>query len=281
MSSILKALEKAEESHSVRRDGGPGGFKKSRERRRPWIIPAAVLGGAAFAALATFAAMGGFSRPATPVAAVDAVTAPAQTVIAAPNQQLIEPLVENPAQPASADAPPEGADVQVASEAVPVPPPVPVPASKSEMDAVAKRVTGGGGRVVRATAVRPAVASAAPAPAQAARQKAAQAPREPVALQPAAAQQVAAQKMAAAAAVHTAVVAEAAEPAKPSKARPDIRVTGIAWQKGSSSNGAIVNGRMLEQGSVIDGYKVEQILEDKVVFSGSGGKLEVPLSAGQ
>lgn len=280
MSSILKALEKAEESHSVRRDGGPGGFKKSRERRRPWIIPAAVLGGAAFAALATFAAMGGFSRPATPVAAVDAVTAPAQTVVAAPNRQLVEPLVENQAQSASGGATPEGADVQSLGEVVPVPPPVPVPASKSEMDAVAKRVTGGGGRVVRAAPVRPAVASAAPAPAKAARHKSAHAPLEPVALQPAA-PQAAAPKVAAAAAVHTAVVAEAAEPVKPSKARPDIRVTGIAWQKGSSSNGAIVNGRMLEQGSVIDGYKVEQILEDKVVFSGSGGKLEVPLSAGQ
>ena len=58
-------------------------------------------------------------------------------------------------------------------------------------------------------------------------------------------------------------------------------VTGIAWQNESSSNAAIINGRSVQAGGTVDGYKVEQILEDKVIFSGSGGKLEVPLSAGQ
>jgi general secretion pathway protein B len=281
MSSILKALEKAEESQSVRRDGGPGGFKKPRERRRPWLVPAAVVGGAAFAALATFAAMGGFSRPAAPVATVDAVTAPAQAVNVAPPGHVMDPMAEKAAEAASVEASQNSANASdaAAAEAVPVPPPVAVPVSKPEMDAVAKRVTGGAGRVVR-TPVRAAVASAAPASAKGSRQQPAV---HPLAVQAAAVQaaavQAAAQKVTASAAVQTAVVAEAAAAAKPKRA--EIRVTGIAWQKDSASSGVIVNGRMLQQGGTVEGYKIEQILEDKVIFSGSGGKMEVPLSAGE
>lgn len=307
MSSILKALEKVEESQSTRRDGGPGGFKKRRERRSRWVLPVAVIGGATVAALATFAAMGGFSRSAAPVVEAKAVAKPAPTVVAplaqpsgapaTPAQQVQQ--LPQPSQAQEAALPGQGAPDQAAAE--PVPPIPPLPAPKAATDAVAKRVIGGATPVVRTkSAARIAPAKAAPAaarsakaaPGQAARlqpvrQQAVKAPAaQPVratAQQPAriTAQQPAPQQVVAAP-VQTGSAAQAPAPAKADKGRSDhLRVTGIAWQKDSASSGAIVNGRMLQQGGTVDGYRVEQILEDKVIFSGAAGKVEIPLGAGE
>ena len=68
MSSILKALEKVDESQRTRRPAGTGGLPKARGRRPTWVIPVCTLGGAAIATLATYAIMGGFSHPAAQVA---------------------------------------------------------------------------------------------------------------------------------------------------------------------------------------------------------------------
>uniref|UniRef100_C6E0J0 General secretion pathway protein GspB n=1 Tax=Geobacter sp. (strain M21) TaxID=443144 RepID=C6E0J0_GEOSM len=61
----------------------------------------------------------------------------------------------------------------------------------------------------------------------------------------------------------------------------EIRVTGIAWQNDSQSSFAMVNGRPVRQGAVVDGYKVEQIFEDSVRFTGGKGPVTIPLGAAE
>lgn len=61
----------------------------------------------------------------------------------------------------------------------------------------------------------------------------------------------------------------------------EIRVTGIAWQNDSQSSFAMVNGRPVRQGAVVDGYKVEQIFEESVRFSGAKGSMTIPLGASE
>jgi hypothetical protein len=67
----------------------------------------------------------------------------------------------------------------------------------------------------------------------------------------------------------------------PAKALPEIRVTGIAWQKERQASAAIVNGRPVAEGEVVDGCRVEQIYQDKVTFAGGGRTFEVPLGGGE
>jgi len=216
MSSILKALEKAEESHSTRRNGGDSGLIRTRTHRPSWVMPAAVLCGAVVAALVTFAAMGGFSRQA-PVAQVPAVVAKTGPVVVAP----INPVIELPAAlseqtPASPSA---GALV------LPSPKVAPLPA-----------LTGKAAR--HAMVPMPHPASVQPSPAQTA--------PEP-------------------------------EAAAAEKAAPALRVTGIAWQNNGESSFAVVNGKAVLQGGVVDGFKVMEIHHDMVRFSGSSGTIDVPL----
>jgi len=205
MSSILKALEKVEESQNPRRHGGAAGLARGRERRPAWVVPAWALGGAAVATVVTFAIMGGFSRPTAPPVAqqVDKLANSAPVAVA--------PLNPLPVTPASA------------------------PAAKSARLPSAA--------VAQPASVRPAVAQAAPAVATAA---------------PDATPQVA-----------------------PEKPRQEVRVTGIAWQREGESSVAMVNGRPVRQGGVVDGFKVEQIYEDSVRFSGINGSLTVPLGGGE
>ena len=106
MSSILKALEKVEESHSTRRNLGVGVLAKAGQHRPSWVLPAAVLGGAAFAALITFAVMGGFSRSGQPVPGQAGVAPSPQpqgaigarpvSVVAPPLQTMPGELASNP-----------------------------------------------------------------------------------------------------------------------------------------------------------------------------------------
>jgi len=252
MSSILKALEKVEESQATRRDGGAGGFRKGRERRPVWVMPAAVLGGAAVAALVTFAAMGGFSHLAAPVSELTAVAKPAATVVA-PLYPATEPPGARPEQTT------EVQPVEIVVVPTPEASPAPVaklptgPAVKAAANAA--RVGAGAVRVVPASTVRPSAVRAAPVKA---------APRQT-----------------APAPVQAIPVVEPAAQASTEKPRQEIRVTGIAWQKDSASSVAIINGRSLQQGGMVEGFKVERIFEDKVVLSGGSGKLEVPLGAGE
>ena len=230
MSSILKALEKVEESQNPRRHGGAGGLARGRERRPAWVIPAWALGGAAVATLATFAIMGGFSRPAAPpVTQQVATVANSAPVVVAP----LNPLPQTPAAaPAATLSDPVKTDVRVPKA---MPNPVPAAAAKPARLPVAA--------VAQPASVRPAVVQAAP--------------------------------------VVTAPVPAAASEASLEKPRQEVRVTGIAWQKDAQSSVAMVNGRPVRQGGVVDGFKVEQIYEDSVRFSGTNGSLTVPLGAGE
>jgi len=255
MSSILKALEKVEDSQNARRNGGASGLVRTRERRPAWVVPAGVLGGAVVAALATFAAMGGFSRTGAPVRQEVALqqakavekSGPASVAPLYPeiDTQAAQPEQARPIEPEQA-RPIEPAQAVV----VPIPkiPPVPSPTPAARPGARTARV------------FAPAVPVARPAPVQ------------PTPLQASPVQ---------AAPVKATPVAEPVAPVVPEVTRPEIRVTGIAWQKASGSSAAIVNGRSVQQGGMVDCYKVEEILEDKVRFSGSKGNLEVQLGGGE
>ncbi|HBA89462.1 MAG TPA: hypothetical protein DCZ75_16195 [Geobacter sp.] len=211
MSSILKALEKVEEAKNPRRTSGAGGLGRGRERRPAWVVPAWALGGAAVAALATFSWMGGFSKPAAPVARqAEKATAPATVVV--------PPLNVVPEAPASK--------------------PVQKTGPRKETTPPRAGVAGAKPSPVRSAVTQAAPAAATPAPA---------------------------------------AVAQAAS----EKGSPAVRVTGIAWQKDSESSVAMVNGRAVRQGGLVDGYKVEQIFESSVRFSGSNGNITVPLGAGE
>jgi len=253
MSSILKALEKVDESQrSTRRPAGTGGLSKGRGRRPAWLIPAWALGGAAVATLATYAVMGGFSKPAT----VADPAKPLPVVSAAPATTQVQPVqkeVEAPAQSVAA-AP---AIQPVAKTAVK---PVTQSAAKAASNVVAAPQTS---TKAAAKQLAQPTAKAVVLPAAAAQS----APVHQAPVQPA-----------------PVAVAPAPAPAQPAqqKSRPEIRVSGIAWQSNSESSFAMVNGRPLRQGSVVEGYKVEQIYEDSVRFSSSNGNsLVVPLGAGE
>jgi general secretion pathway protein B len=227
MSSILKALEKVEDARSTRGSGGVSSLARRRERRPAWIVPAAVLGGAAVAALLTFAAMGGFSGRALPAREVKAV-ASTTTLVAPPLATVIE---SQPIKPERGAAAKKGK---------------PVAASTAKRSSAA------------APSAKAKVPPAASARHDMARSSSEQAPSE-----------------------NRSVPAVARQHPAADKARPDLKVTGIAWQKDAESSAAIINGRPLQQGGVIDGYKVEEIFPDKVRFSGSSGSIEVPLGGGE
>jgi general secretion pathway protein B len=56
---------------------------------------------------------------------------------------------------------------------------------------------------------------------------------------------------------------------------PVLQVTGIGWQKDNANRMAIVNGRPVVVGNVVEGAKVEEILPDRVRFSINGRGLEI------
>ncbi len=58
---------------------------------------------------------------------------------------------------------------------------------------------------------------------------------------------------------------------------PALTVTGIGWQKDGAERMAVVNGRMVSEGSVIEGAKVEEIYPDHVRFSIAKRSFEVSL----
>lgn len=254
MSSILKALEKVDESQRPRRSAS-GGIGRGRERRPAWHLPVWTLGGASVAALVTYALMGGFARP-TPVAVKPARPAVAQTPATAV-QQVQQQVMAPAAQPVAAPV------AKVA--ATPAQP-------------VAK------------TSAKPVVQSTVPPLTAKPIRTAAKVPAVPVAMKRQAAgkggQPVQKARLLSNAALQPAPVEATAsaavpEPA-PQKSRPAIRVSGIAWQNSSEASFAMVNGRAMRPGAVVEGYKIEQIYEDSVRFSNNkGNSLVVPLGGGE
>ena len=263
MSSILKALEKVDESQRPRR-AASGGIGRGRDRRPAWLLPVWTLGGASIAALVTYALMGGFARP-TPIA--EKTVRPA--VAEAPAKVVQQPVAEKP-QPVQQQV------------AAPAPQPVAAPVA----NVVAKSA-----QPIGKTSTRPAVQSTPPALAAKPVQTRAKVSATPIATtkQPVAAKAVQPVQKARPvsnaalqpAPVEAAVVSAVTPEPAPQKSRPAIRVSGIAWQNSSEASFAMVNGRALRQGGVVEGYKVEQIYEDSVRFSNSkGSSLVVPLGAG-
>ena len=66
-------------------------------------------------------------------------------------------------------------------------------------------------------------------------------------------------------------------PAKPpaSPAPPQLKVSGIAWQKDATSSVAVVNGHTVVKGATVDGFVVEDILPDRVSFAGEGRTFDI------
>ncbi len=58
---------------------------------------------------------------------------------------------------------------------------------------------------------------------------------------------------------------------------PRLKVTGIGWQKDGVDRVAVVNGRAVYEGAVIEGAKVQEIFPDRVRFSFADRTFDVPL----
>ncbi|MBI1922183.1 MAG: general secretion pathway protein GspB [Geobacter sp.] len=216
MSSILKALKKLEEEKIARKDepkdiGRRILKERSASTRLPWLQ---VLGGiamvAVLAVVATYAAMGGFSRPGMTKA-----------------QAVVEPTATQKSELA---------------------PPAPVPVTP-QIVKVPAPIAFGGTKTTPLTVVQQAKAAANPQPAPPAPVVAEALPQPP---------QVSKHEQ------------EALHP-------PSLRVTGIAWQKESTSRLAIVNGQAVSEGASVGGARVQTILPDRVEFAYAGQKLSVSL----
>ena len=263
MSSILKALEKAEESNS-KRPAGESGLIRSRRHRPTWVMPVAVLCGAAVATLATYAAMGGFSRHA-PVASAPAVVAKTETVVVAP----LNPVVETPAAAPAQTLPAEPAAATTAPnpQAAPVVNSAPLAATKTSL-APPKIAPLVNPKAAPLPGLRAgSLGKAAVLPTGKARAVAKVAVSQPVLVQPAAVQVAPA----------PVAVRETAPAAAPAPALPELKVSGIAWQGKGESSFAVVNGRAVLQGATVDGFKVIEIHQDVVKFSNGQKTFEVPL----
>ena len=263
MSSILKALEKAEESNSTKRMAGDSDLIRSRKSRPTWVLPGAVLGTAALAVLVTFAIMGGFSRPA-PSAKLPVVvtkTAPAPSVATPVNT-----VIETPAIVPEQAAP--GGSVKAA----------PVPGPKAPLVSNRKAAAKPEAKVtpqVNAKAAPQVNAKAAPQVSA----KVTSPLKSKTATLPVGKAQAAVTKVQAVPAQTAPAQArvEAAPAVVPVPAHPEPKVSGIAWQSTGESSFAVVNGRAVLQGSTVDGFKVLEIHQDAVKFSGSNGTFEVLL----
>ena len=258
MSSILKALEKAEEANSTKRLAGDSGVIRSRRSRPTWVMPVAVLCGAAVATLATFAAMGGFSRhaPAQPVPLVVAKAAPVVGAPLDPVNQAAAPAQAPPVEPAAATLPHLQAAAMANQKAVPV--------AKSKVGAAANLKT----TPVADPKAAPLVNSKITALPVGKARVAGAVELRPVSGQPASDQ---------AASPPIAPRPEVAPAVAPAPVRPELKVSGIAWQNNGESSFAFVNGRAVLQGGMVDGFKVLEIHQDTVRFSGANGNFDVPV----
>jgi len=269
MSSILKALEKAEDSSRPKRLAGDNDMIRARKSRPVWVMPLAVLAGASAATLITFAAMGGFSRHTSsapsPVAATQTAPATALSSVAAPKAVPATAVAGKPQVGTPPDAPAQVVPVQDLQIAPPTErqpaktaraavQPSPKPIAKSAATTAAVKTKG----TAVATKAAPTTAKVRPGTAALSKPAAALAAPKPAAVVPAA-------------------PAPQAAAATPAPAHPEPKVSGIAWQNSGESSFAVVNGRAVLQGAIIDGYKVLEIHRDRVRFSGSNGTFDVPV----
>ena len=258
MSSILKALEKAEESNGSKRMAGDSDLIRSRKSRPTWVMPVSVLCGAAAATLATFAIMGGFSRHA-PVAQLPvAVTRSAPSVVTPLN-----PVTEAPVPVPSAPVEPAGVTSAPGPKAAPAENLKESAVLNSKAAPVLKPAAAAPLVLKPAVLVGPHAVSPAAGKARAAAPQQAAVRLAPVRMAPA---QPA-----------TVVAVKPAPVASPAPAPPELKVSGIAWQSNGESSFAVVNGRAVLQGATVDGFKVLEIRPDMVRFSGSSGNIDVPL----
>jgi general secretion pathway protein B len=58
---------------------------------------------------------------------------------------------------------------------------------------------------------------------------------------------------------------------------PALKVTGIGWQKDNSDRLAVVNGRSVTEGAVVEGARVEEIFPDRVRFTFNDRTFEITL----
>jgi len=59
--------------------------------------------------------------------------------------------------------------------------------------------------------------------------------------------------------------------------QPALRVSGIAWQKDSTSRLAVINGSSVTEGGIVEGAQVEEIFPDRVRFSFKGSTFEIQM----
>lgn len=59
----------------------------------------------------------------------------------------------------------------------------------------------------------------------------------------------------------------------------DIKLSGIAWQEDRRARRAVINGFLMQEGGVVLGARITEILQDRVRFSQSGGVFEISLTA--
>ena len=176
MSSILKALEKVEESQSSKRPGGAAGLARRRERRPAWLIPAWVVGGAAVASLVTFSVMGGFS-PSPPSTALPVATVtPLPVAVTPPTPVTALPATAPAAAPVANKAEPVARKVEAP---VPAAASVPAPKAAAKTDRVAPAA------VAKPAAARPVTVPAAtteaePVPAAQAQEAVSEQPRQEI-----------------------------------------------------------------------------------------------------
>jgi len=58
---------------------------------------------------------------------------------------------------------------------------------------------------------------------------------------------------------------------------PALRVSGIAWQKDSTSRLAVINGSSVTEGGMVEGAQVEEIFPDRVRLSFKGSTFEIQM----
>ena len=69
-------------------------------------------------------------------------------------------------------------------------------------------------------------------------------------------------------------------PAAPVMSAPaDIKLSGIAWQDEHRARRAVINGFLMQEGGIVHGARVTEILQDRVRFSQSGSTFEISLAA--
>lgn len=244
MSSILEALKKLEEEKATRLSGADniaGKVVRSnrRIRQRPgWWLPAGMACAAVIAAAATYIFTGGFF-------AANRQAPPAGPAPSSPSQ----------AAAVSPAAPPQ------AAQPVAVPPAASAQAPQS--------------------VATPPVRSASPprSPAMGPRNRAPAFSPHPAVVRPVPVRNnVPPQQTEPRAAERHAPPQTATLPQPTvSTSLPKLTVTGIGWQKDNADRLAIVNGRAVPEGAVIEGARIEEIFPDRVKFSMGDQTFDVSL----